>query len=332
VLEGVGVGESAARYYEQLIAHPNLTIEEFSARLGAEIAPVRREIDRLEELGFVSRSPDDPPRLVPAPPEVAVEALVARQRERLERARLYASRLANRYRTPEQDGALAEYVEVIRGREAIVQRAGQLQLCAQQDVVVFVKPPFLTPTEDRDRLERRLLEQGIRIRRLYERAAFEEIGGYQHWSRFFDEGEEARVLPELPTKLMIADRRLGFLSLAPDERGGHAAALVRPCGVLDALNALVDSLWAQAVPVSGPVTSARDHPWSRQGLTAADREVLTLLQTGLTDQHIARQLAMSERTVGRRVRRLMDRVGAETRFQLGWKASEAGWLDRHHSG
>lgn len=330
MLESLGISASQARCYEQLIIDPRLSIETLTERLGDSPAHVQRDLDRLESLGLLSRSPDDPPRLIPAPPEVAIEALVHRQREHLERARLYANRLMDLYRdgrNAECAGDLVEYVEVIRGREAVVQRFQQLQEAAEKDLVVFVKPPYVTPTETQARMEHRLLEEGVRVRGLYERAGFETTGGYEYLSRFFDEGEEARVLPHVPMKLAIADRCLGLVPLAPDEPGGEAAALVHPSGLLDALNVLADTLWEQAVPINGAAGAQEALTGGVLPLTARDREVLQLLQAGLTDQAIARQLGLSERTVSRRVRRLMDKAGAETRFQLGWRAGVAGWLE-----
>jgi DNA-binding NarL/FixJ family response regulator len=59
---------------------------------------------------------------------------------------------------------------------------------------------------------------------------------------------------------------------------------------------------------------------------------LSLLRAGLTDEAIARQTGTSPRTIGRRVRRLMDLTGTETRFQLGVRALEHGWLDLRGDG
>ena len=54
-----------------------------------------------------------------------------------------------------------------------------------------------------------------------------------------------------------------------------------------------------------------------------DRLILTLLASGASDAVIARQSGVSQRTVERRVRALMDRLGAATRFQAGVQASAA---------
>jgi DNA-binding NarL/FixJ family response regulator len=57
-----------------------------------------------------------------------------------------------------------------------------------------------------------------------------------------------------------------------------------------------------------------------------DRVILRLLAAGLTDQAVARQLSLSQRTVQRHVATLMTRLGARTRLQAGVQGSRQGWL------
>lgn len=56
----------------------------------------------------------------------------------------------------------------------------------------------------------------------------------------------------------------------------------------------------------------------RAAFTPRDAEIIGLLVDGLTDDAIARRLGVSKRTVSYAVGRLMRRVGAVNRFQLGW--------------
>ncbi|MFI6494765.1 hypothetical protein [Streptomyces sp. NPDC050564] len=48
------------------------------------------------------------------------------------------------------------------------------------------------------------------------------------------------------------------------------------------------------------------------------RQLLHLLTSGLKDEAAARHLGLSLRTVRRRIAALMDRTGANTRFQAGY--------------
>jgi len=56
------------------------------------------------------------------------------------------------------------------------------------------------------------------------------------------------------------------------------------------------------------------------------RRVLVLLARGLTDEAIARRLGVSDRTIRRMVAQLMADIGAESRFQLGYRASRSGLI------
>ena len=57
-----------------------------------------------------------------------------------------------------------------------------------------------------------------------------------------------------------------------------------------------------------------------------DRQILSLLLAGLTDQAVASQLDLSLRTVQRRLRHLQDLAGVQSRMQLGWYAARHDWV------
>lgn len=53
---------------------------------------------------------------------------------------------------------------------------------------------------------------------------------------------------------------------------------------------------------------------------------LKLLVTGMTDVDVAARLGWHERTLRRRLRRVMDKLGACSRIQLGYFLAQSGWL------
>ena len=65
-------------------------------------------------------------------------------------------------------------------------------------------------------------------------------------------------------------------------------------------------------------------PHEDADLVAAGAVGSTLLASGATDSTITRRLGISQRTVERRVRHVMDTLGAETRFQAGVEAARQG--------
>nr|WP_256332725.1 hypothetical protein [Streptomyces sp. 2131.1] len=63
-------------------------------------------------------------------------------------------------------------------------------------------------------------------------------------------------------------------------------------------------------------------------VTDEDRELRTMLSSGLKDEAMARRLEIHVHTVRRRISRLMRELKAETRFQAGVQAAMRGWLTR----
>ncbi len=59
--------------------------------------------------------------------------------------------------------------------------------------------------------------------------------------------------------------------------------------------------------------------------TDEERAVASLLVTGMTDEMAARRLGLSRRTFRRRLKALMDKLGARSRFQAGYMLAETGW-------
>jgi hypothetical protein len=143
-------------------------------------------------------------------------------------------------------------------------------------------------------------------------------------------GEQARVLPDAPTKLILADDRIGLIPLQAAPTTIESIVVVHPSALLQALGALFESLWARALPL--PLSA--DGPTIPDELITAYRpsrdetRLLTLLTTGIPDVAIARQLGLSYRTYQRRLRELMRRLDAATRFQAGVRAVLLGWVPR----
>jgi DNA-binding CsgD family transcriptional regulator len=76
-------------------------------------------------------------------------------------------------------------------------------------------------------------------------------------------------------------------------------------------------LSARAIAAPGDVARPPTHE---------EAQLLDLLRQGLKDRAIARALGIGERTVQRRLSRLMSTLGAKTRFQAAINAVRRGWL------
>jgi DNA-binding NarL/FixJ family response regulator len=134
-------------------------------------------------------------------------------------------------------------------------------------------------------------------------------------------GADTRTVAEVPTDALVVDGRLVVL---PVDRtaGGRSlgTAVFRLSSVVTTTMELFERVWLSAVPMS-----PSDLPEAAE-LNARERELLSLLSSGSTDESAAARLGVSVRTVRRMVADIMNRLGARSRFQAGAKAADRGWL------
>jgi DNA-binding CsgD family transcriptional regulator len=131
-------------------------------------------------------------------------------------------------------------------------------------------------------------------------------------------GERFRLTTSVPFSCVIVDEAAAIVDVSAFDPTGFGSALVRARAMVLALISLFDHLWTLGSPLqrvgSGSAAEQRD------------QLILSLLAAGAPDATIARQTGVSQRTVERRVRALMDQLGAGTRFQAGVQAGRRGLI------
>jgi DNA-binding CsgD family transcriptional regulator len=321
MLEALGVPDVEETVYLRLLQRPGRTSREIAAELNLGQTRVSQAISDLEHRGLVDELGTQPQHWSAVPPDVAIESLVLRREEELHRTRGRINELMKTYRRGQAAPGAAELVEVITGREAINSRWRQMRSGAREQVWLFDKAPYVESDSTDHELELNLLAKGVSYRAIYECSCLREPGRLNMISTLVEAGEHACMLPELPFKLAIVDRRW---ALVPMYAGAEldSALVVQPSSLLDALASMFELHWRKGMPIPDP-----ERPWPNGDVPAdLDRRLLALLAAGFTDESMARQLGISVRTVQRRVRALMDRLEARTRFQAGIQAARAGWL------
>lgn len=304
MLEALGVCSEDEQLYRVLLARQEATNSELASATGWAKPRVARHLRSLLSLGLASRTPGRPARYSPAVPEAAVELLALRKQAAIVQARLGASVLTEEFRAAHHAGPFT----VIRGREAIGQRLCQAQQSAQSEVLILDKPPYAVLLDPRR-------APGVTYRTIYDMAA---LADPTELATARNAGRGCRMLREVPIKLVVADRRTGLLQTGAAAHGEQELIEIGPSSLLDALLRLFELLWAQATPVS-PEPSAGP-------LNAEDQQLLALAAAGLTDQAIARRLGVAQRTVERRMQRILKALDATTRFQAGLRAGQRGLL------
>ncbi|MDG9726735.1 MULTISPECIES: helix-turn-helix transcriptional regulator [unclassified Streptomyces] len=321
----LGLEDTHESAYRALVSVGAADVPDLARRLALGEPATERALRRLEQNGLAAQSSARPGRWVAAPPGVALGALLTQQRHELEKAELAAALLAEEYRAAAAEPAVHDLVEVVTGAAAVAQRFLQLQLGASEEVCALVTDNPVAVTGMENDAEEQAIGRGVRYRVVVERSVLDQPNGITELTAALGRDEQVRVVDQVPTKLVVADRALALVPLTA--RSSEPAALVvHASGLLELLSGLFESVWRGALPLRLGASGVSEH--DPDGPDGTDLEILSLLLAGLTDASVAKQLDLGLRTVQRRVKRLMELTGVTTRLQLGWHAYERDWVAR----
>ncbi|MFD8573123.1 helix-turn-helix transcriptional regulator [Streptomyces sp. NPDC059639] len=330
----LGLGPEEDAVYRLLVDRPDSEPDD----LVGPLTPyeVARALDVLVERGLVSArlgAAGAAPRYRSASPILALGPLLEARRGALHQVEHLVTELSERHRAA-QVRASGAPVEVLSGAAAIRRRLLAMGREAQTEVCSLMPTRraavALSVEEGIEEVERESIRRGVLLRSVIERGWFDRPDTAASVAQVVAQGQSVAVAERVPIKLVVVDRRTALLPLDPERDETEPIALVvHRSGLLIALQSLFDQCYAQATPLQVGLGEA---PRADDPLDGLDRNILALLHVGLTDAAIARQLGLGHRTVQRRLQALMTRADAATRFQLGWHAARAGWLEQDDSG
>ncbi|MFE5006637.1 LuxR C-terminal-related transcriptional regulator [Streptomyces sp. NPDC056696] len=313
----VGVSAFDERLYQAILNQPDAGMTGWALLTGSSPARVREVCDRLLALGLL-QPPDSMGGIRAVDPRVAIRGLIRRRETESELLAATAEEMASAFEAGLLREEPSRLVEVASGEGAIAARLEEMYARAEHEVCLFDTPPYLAPAGPQVDLQADLLSRGIVSRGIYSATGLEDPKVLSRAFRMVELGEQARVLPSVPLKLLVVDGCRALLPLTASAAGGYCAVVVWHSAVTEALQKLFDMAWQQAAPLGQAVDDS--------GLTESERTLTRLLAAGMKDEAVARHLGVSLRTLRRRVSELQERLGAASRFQLGMRASQRGWV------
>jgi sugar-specific transcriptional regulator TrmB len=215
-LLALGLNGYEAGAYVALTRRGRATAAEVARLAGLPRQRIYDVLDGLVERGLATIEPGRPARYTAVAPTNAVGALLAAHRATLARLEQDAAQAVELLTPAYRDGRNANdpltYIEVLREPAAIAARFEELEASAQHEILVFTKPPYaLEPAENVAGLQ--LLARGVAARSVYERSVYDDPAVVDAVRVFIDAGEQARVVDELPLKLVLIDERVALFTM-----------------------------------------------------------------------------------------------------------------------
>lgn len=307
-----------------MLTRPGLGLSDIATHLDISEPEVRGALDELAEQQLLRPAADRLPGFRAVHPTVGLSGLLAQaeaeivqRRQQLEATRAWITTIA-----AEQDAIRApSQITWWEGVEAVRWRLAELSRSATTECLSLNPNSAQTPEAKRAShdVNEDMLHRGVRVQCVYQ----DSFRNHPHVLGYAQSlaalGGQLRTVPTVPLLMVSFDRRTVLLPVDPQETAAGAVEISSP-GVVAAVGALFDQIWATAAPfgdgLPAPVTM----------LTQTEQTMIALLSDGHTDEVLARRLGVSLSTVRRTMAQLMDRLNARSRFQAGVQAGRRGWL------
>ena len=324
-LSDAGVSDRAADAYVNLtLSQRELAIDELARTSGTSPDEVRADISVLAQHGLCRTDdgvvrPLDPRSFLGSwvrEVDADVSDLVARSQRTKEALRtLDEDLLAGGSFRPagDPDAGITVLPSPAEAERYLEARAGS----AEAMDTAFARMPPVEALLASEPLDTRALQRGCRARVIYPTGPHlgRDFEGYVE--RMAAAGAQLRVHPLPLHRLLILDRSTAILSRGAPGADDQAALAITTPALVSMLLDLFEFWWGGAQDLVATPDQAPN---------TVEREILSLLREGLSDQAIARRLSISDRTVRRVLSDLSRRAGTQSRFQLGVRATQLGWV------
>lgn len=309
-LGALGITLMEERVYRILLVQsmgaPQVALElSISQELAEEL------LGSIEAKGLATHSPTTPRSYIAAPPEFTIKSLIRRRQAMAEQAHEVIPELKDLAERAAQRQGHDQVLELITNRANMLSVLSRIHRSVQSELLVFQRLPVLMPQFQEP------IASGVRIRTITDGELLESPGFIDTLRGDMARGEDVRIYPTLPFKMMIVDRNVGLLRLAsvPDE----LTLLVHRSAMLEALCMLFDLTWDRAMPLLPTQPGDTQDQQAKSRRKSTSDALISMLAAGLNDKVMVNELQVSAATLNRRISELMKAHGTRSRFQLGWR-------------
>jgi sugar-specific transcriptional regulator TrmB len=251
LLTELGLTVNEARVYLALLRSESPTAAEAATAAGVPRPKVYEALQALEGRGFSKSIGGRVRRFVAVDPDSALRGWLShREHERAEmseRDQIRVETLGRLLPAPAAEAGrqVADFIEAISGQVPTSKALDDLVSRARQTLNIMLQPPFVQPRPRWNTMEVEALERGVRVRAIYTPDALEDARRFEDILRH---GGQARMLAQLPMKLMVRDHEEALISLRDAGTGAQSVTTVavRHPDLVAPLITLFEQQWKKA--------------------------------------------------------------------------------------
>ncbi|WP_018158002.1 LuxR C-terminal-related transcriptional regulator [Demetria terragena] len=312
--------------YLQCARFTRFTIEDLDT-IAASEEKIRNALEVLTARGLVARLDED--TWLTHPPDQALSDQATRLEEQAATIRAATPGLARSFyeaRASEHNGDRDVGVELLDSLEEVNVAMAEMFASARKAVVSMrTDSPrvrwMMQGSDPSPEPVRNSVGDPLNLRVTFDTSLLEDGAlppAIMHRARV----DELRFSNNIPFTATTSDTGITVMDLQNERTKAVGVRITHP-DVSAAIRTVIESAWVHGWTWAGSRSTSQGDSGV---LDTRDEKILTLLVSGATDAAIARQVGISQRTVERRVRRLLERLHATTRFQAGVLAGRRGWI------
>ena len=270
-----GLNSYEAKSYLSLLERNRLTAVEISRLAGIPRAKVYETLENLTARGFCHTIPGKVKKYSAVSPAALKDIFVQMEREKLEdkldklrdeiktkeqelgdkikSADNLVQKLTPLYERSRTENDPLDYIEVIKETNQLQNRICQLIDSAEKEVLVFSKPPSLKYRNEilqQIELEKESLKKGVKGRCVYQMPDNEDQKQFlfEYIKLAGEAGEQARIIPEIPMKMMIFDERVVVFTLEDPvlHQPSQTTQIIEHRSLAKSLKILFETVWSEA--------------------------------------------------------------------------------------
>ncbi|MEU0884342.1 LuxR C-terminal-related transcriptional regulator [Lentzea sp. NPDC005914] len=317
MFDTIGLSENDLAVYRYVARHLRCTTAEVADALGVPLANVIRSRELLCAKGLLVVGEDDTMLANPAGPEIVLEQLRAGIDAEYSEKRKKAATLHGQLTQVVGEGLLGGSdgavppVEVLVSRPAIHNRMLALAGHTRRELLrMYAGPAQGEPVADIGG-EFRTVRPEVDVRVIFPSSTLLGAGAPPTGTRA---GLALRVVSSPPAGLHVFDRRVAVV----ESTAGDTSFVVHGNDLVRVLHAFFETWWALGRAARSTSDGA--------GPNEEELVLLQFLSEGAKDEHVARRLGLSVRTVRRKISYLLEQLDASSRFQAGVLAARRGWI------
>ena len=245
-LRRAGLSRYEALVYLGLVQDRNARVVEIARRTGVPQPKVYQALDSLVEKGFCALGADAINRYRPVDPQLALQAESRRLDELRVEVGSLAQELGELYRSGASEQRWAPPIEIVKGLPQIRTLIAEQVRKATGELLYFGQSPQVPALDVAQAIWERA-EAGARLRLVFDEHYFE---------RSEERGEEddllrkvrgeRRVVPHLPSKMIVVDRATALLSVSKPSSEGFLVLALRQEGLVAHCLAAFEHVWERA--------------------------------------------------------------------------------------